>query len=113
MHPGLQVSRLLFSQLGFEGAVRVPVQAREQVLVMRPVGKSVSALLMGLSGQAMFNLPPLVCDVHFSCKHEVVCRPGPVKQVLNIPSPLKEVSDRGGHGTFDRVPRMLFGLEVV
>ena len=110
LHPGLQVSRLLFWQLGFEDSVRVPVQPCEQVLVMWSACKSVGALLVCLLGQVMFNLQPLICDVHLSCKHEVCGRPGPVEQVMNVPSPLKEVCYRGCHGTFDCIPRVLLGL---
>ena len=63
LHPCLQVPCLLLRQLGFEDAVRVPVQPCKQVLVLRSIGKSVGALLMCLSGQVVFELPPLVCDM--------------------------------------------------
>ena len=43
----------------------MPVKPSEQVLVMRPTSKSVGALLLCLSVQSMFDLPPLVRDVHF------------------------------------------------
>ena len=99
------MSSLLLRQLGLEVLVGVPVKPCQQVLVVGPPCKSIGALLLRFVIEQVFKLPPWMCQVGFSWRHEVSFWPGPVQYVLYIPTPFHHVRNCCGHGSF--VPCLL------
>ena len=49
--------------------IRVPVNARDEVVVERSAGDSVGALVFGFQQEDLLNLPPRLAHVNFIAEH--------------------------------------------
>ena len=87
LDPSVEVVLALGWQRFLHLMIGVPVEACDEVVMMRSAGQSVYALILGLLEQGPFQLPPRLLQVKLIAQHERSFRSVPSHQVGSLPAP--------------------------
>ena len=113
LYPCGQRLALSVWQLLADLSVGVPIKPCQQMLMIGSGRKSACLLVLGFQEQGLFQFPPRVPQSK-GVGVKVWCLGScPVKKLLDRPLPFLEIGYGCRHGSFDDVPWMGFGLQLL